>query len=443
MAAPSRRAPPVTSAQAGDPSSCLVFDLSLTDTVPMRASETRLILPEPPDALKATSRELVARMRERERSAGFLSFADYMEMALYEPGLGYYSAGLAKLGAQGDFITAPELGTVFARCLAKQVVEVGEALDGPWEMLEVGAGSGRLAADLLTALDEAGGALPARYRILERSADLRAEQARTLAERAPAHADRVSWLDAPPSEGWQGILLANEVIDALAVERFEIAESGPRQLGVTFPEQDGKPGLAWTDRAAPPALARRIEGLQSRLPAPLPPGYRSELCATLSPWLATVTGGLETGLALFIDYGYPRLEYYHPARRDGTLVCQTRHRAHFDPFTWPGLQDISAFVDFTALAEAADQAGLEVTGYAPQNLFLIGCGLDDVLAGALDSAPDGEATRSPREKQALSHEIRELTLPGAMGEKFQVMALTRALEQPLRGFSLGDWLGRL
>ncbi len=159
----------------------------------MHASEPRLILPEPPDALKATSRELVARMRDRERSEGFLSFADYMDMALYEPGLGYYSAGLAKLGEAGDFITAPELGSVFARCLARQVADVVAALDGPWEILEIGAGTGRLAADVLSALHEAGHAPPARYRILERSADLRAEQARTLADRAPAHAERHSF----------------------------------------------------------------------------------------------------------------------------------------------------------------------------------------------------------------------------------------------------------
>ena len=435
MAAPRRRAPPVTSAQAADPASCLVIVLSLTDTVAMYASEPRLILPEPPDALKHISRELVDRMRERERSEGFLSFAEYMDMALYEPGLGYYSAGLTKLGKAGDFITAPELGNVFATCLAQQVAEVAETLDGPWEIVEIGAGSGRLAADMLNALGSADNAQPTRSRILERSADLRAEQSRTLAERAPDHVDRVSWLDAPPTDHWQGALIANEVIDALAVERFEITDGGPRQLGVTFQDNDSELVLAWSDRAAPAALARRIENLQSRLPAPLASGYRSELCATLPAWLASVTESLETGVALFLDYGYPRSEYYHPARRDGTLVCQTRHRAHFDPFAWPGLQDISAFVDFTALAEAADQASLEVAGYAPQNQFLFGCGLGELLAG--------HANLPLVDQQALSHEIKQLTLPGAMGEKFQAMALARGLDRPLRGFSVGDWLDRL
>jgi SAM-dependent MidA family methyltransferase len=401
----------------------------------MHAPEPRLILPDPPDALKAMSRKLVGRIRERERSEGFLSFADYMEMALYEPGLGYYSAGLTKLGEQGDFITAPELGTVFARCLANQIAEVGEALDGPWEILEIGAGSGRLAADLLNALADGGLALPARYRILERSADLKETQARTLAERAPAHAGRATWLDRPPTGPWRGVLIANEVIDALAVERFEVAEDGPRQLGVAFEGDGDDVRLDWSHRAAPPSLAHRIEHLQSRLPAPLAQGYRSELCATLPAWLASVTDRLECGLALFIDYGYPRGEYYHPARRDGTLVCQMRHRAHFDPFTWPGLQDISAFVDFTTLAEAADETRLQVAGYAPQNQFLFGCGLHRVLAD--------QAVLPPLEQQALSHEIKELTLPGAMGEKFQAMALTRNFDQPLCGFSGGDWLDRL
>ncbi|MEE4174692.1 MAG: SAM-dependent methyltransferase [Xanthomonadales bacterium] len=417
----------------------------------MHRPEPRLILPEPPESLKDMSRTLVHRMHDREQAEGFLSFADYMEMALYEPGLGYYSAGLPKLGEHGDFITAPELGSVFAQCLARQVAAVGDALGGPWDILEIGAGSGRLAADLLTTLAQLG-IQPERYRILERSADLRAEQARTLESRSVSGpgralgglAERVSWLDAPPdsSAGWRGVLIANEVIDALAVERFEIAEDGPRQLGVTF-GQDREPSPpAWTDRPAPQALADRMQSLQERLPRALPNGYRSEVCLTLPAWLASVTDGLEAGLALFIDYGYPRAEYYQPARRDGTLVCQMRHRAHFDPFVWPGLQDLSAFVDFTALAEAADQCGLEVSGYAPQSHFLIGCGLEPVLAALMADAA-GQTPGAQRARQALSHEIKQLTLPGAMGEKFQVMGLTRGGPLPLAGFDAGSWLDRL
>lgn len=402
----------------------------------MRPADPRFILPEPPEALKAMSRELVARMRARWKDAGRLSFADYMEMALYEPGLGYYSAGLPKLGEDGDFVTAPELGSLFGQCLARQVRDVGDALaeeatDGAWGVLEIGAGTGRLAADVLAALAADGGALPDRYRILERSADLRAVQARTLEDRVPTLTGLVEWIDTPPEQPWCGVLLANEVVDALAVERFRITASGVEQLGVRF---DGeRPG--WDAWPAGDALAGRVAAVQTRLPEPLPEGYESELCLSLPAWLEAVTATLALGVALFIDYGYPRSVYYHPERREGTLVCHYRHRAHFDPFTWPGLQDLTAFVDFTALAEAADAAALTVTGYAPQNLFLFGCGLE-TIAAALPDLP-------PRERQALAHELRELTLPGAMGEKFQVMALTRAFDRPLRGFTHGNWLDRL
>ncbi len=397
----------------------------------MPSADPRLILPEPPEALKALSRELVARVRERAEAEGWLSFAEFMEMALYEPGLGYYSAGLAKLGEGGDFITAPELGAVFARCLARQVAEAGERLGSAWDVLEIGAGSGRMAADLLRALVEDGAPLPERYLVLERSADLRDRQATRLREQVPELADRVTWLDAPPAKPWRGVLLANEVLDALAVERFRITENGIEQLGVALDDQD----LDWAARPAPPDLARAVTRLQQRLPGPLPAGYVSEHCLRLAPWLASVTETLEQGLALFADYGYPRSLYYHPERREGTLVCQFRHRAHFDPFHWPGLQDLSAFVDFTALAEAADAAGLEVAGYTTQAAFLFGCGLESVLAD-LPELP-------PRERQALAHEVRELTLPGAMGEKFQLMALTRDLEGPWAGFAADDRRDRL
>ncbi len=395
----------------------------------MHPADSRLILPEPPEPLKALSRDLVSRMAARHEESGRLSFGDFMEMALYEPGLGYYSAGLHKLGAGGDFVTAPELGDVFARCLARQVAEIAESLGDDFELLEIGAGSGALARDLLAALD-ALGVTPRRYRILERSADLRAVQAGTLGEAAAA--GRVHWLDAPPDAPWRGVLLANEVLDALAVERFRITPDGVEQLGVAFEGQ----GMDWTSWPADADLAARVGSLQSRLPAPLPVGYVSECCPTLAPWLRGVTETMEKGVALFIDYGYPRELYYHPERREGTLVCQYRHRAHFDPLFWPGLQDLSAFVDFTALAEAADAAGLEVAGYTTQASFLLGSGLEECLA----DLPDLPLP----ERRRRSQEARELTLPGAMGEKFQVMALARGDGfGALRGFALDERRGRL
>lgn len=389
---------------------------------------SRDILPDPPEELKHLSRALSERLRERARSAGPLPFAEYMEAALYEPGLGYYSAGLHKLGAEGDFVTAPELGALFASCLACQAAELGREL-GEYDILEVGAGTGRLAAGLLSALRS--GSPPRRYRILERSADLRRVQRDTLAREAPAWLDRCEWLDAPPTQTWQGLLLANEVIDALPVERFELRDRAVRQLCVAAQAD----GFGWASRRAPETLEGEVRRLESELGQPFPAGYRSELCLMLDPWLDGLAAGLERGLALFIDYGYPRAEYYRPDRRDGTLMCHYRHRAHDDPFFWPGLQDLTAWVDFTRLAEAGEAAGLEVLGYSSQAMFLLGCGLDDILADGLAAAKDGGL--------ALGAEARQLTLPALMGERFGAMGLGRGLNFAPRGFSLQDLRYRL
>lgn len=400
----------------------------------------RTILPEPPDELKRLSDTLSARIRAEIRRDGMMPFSRFMDRALYEPGLGYYSAGLHKLGASGDFVTAPELGSLFAGCLARQVAEAADEL-GAFDILEIGAGSGRLAADLLQALPDR--SLPARYLILETSADLRQVQKERLAGTEPAWLDLVTWLDAPPAADWRGVLIANEVIDALAVERFEAGENGIGQLCVT--ERDG--GFGWARRAAPPALEAAVRNLESDLGRSFSPGYRSEIHLQLPAWLDTLTARMERGLALFIDYGYPRREYYLPERADGTVMCHYRHRAHDDVFFWPGLQDITAWVDFTALAEAADACALEVAGYASQAMFLLGCGLDQVLAAQAEASGDGGL--------ALHAEARQLTMPGMMGERFQVMGLCRGMgrsrnldsaageDRPMRGFSLQDLRHRL
>lgn len=389
----------------------------------MVSAESRAILPDPPEELKQLSQALGDLIVQRIRVNGPLPFHDYMDMILYEPGLGYYSAGLAKFGEAGDFVTAPELGNVFARCLAEQATEVGQAL-GNWEVLEIGAGSGRFATDFLTALGVE--RAPAVYRILERSADLRRVQQQALEKSGVHRVSRLEWLDEPPSTDWQGLLLANEVLDALPVERFRVNAGVIQRLCVTA---TGK-GLDWLAEPAPAWLSETVgRTLGARLHE-LPEGYCSEICAQLPAWLKGVTRSLQRGLALFIDYGHPRPEYYRPERTDGTLICHYRHRAHDDPFTWPGLQDISAFVDFTAVAEAGDRCGLQCAGYTSQAHFLIGCGLETVLP-ELERLPD-------RQRLELSREIRMLTLPGIMGEKFQVMALTRDLKQSLRGFSGPD-----
>ncbi len=381
-------------------------------------------MPDPPDELKRLSASLSAIIREEIRDRGPIPFSRYMEMALYQPGLGYYSAGLHKLGAAGDFVTSPELGSLFAGCLARQIEEISQCL-GEYDILEIGAGCGHLAADILQLLDK--GLLPGRYMILDRSADLRQVQREHLSSVAPGLLDRVEWLDHPPDRPWRGVLLANEVIDALVIERFQVANSGLKQLCVG--EQDG--GFAWVDRPAPGEMVNSFEALGVDFPA----NYRSELSLQLFPWLKAMTASMQQGLALFIDYGYPRREYYLQERNDGTLICHYRHRAHDDVFFWPGLQDITAFVDFTLLAEAADQCGLQVEGYTSQAMFLFGCGLDQVLAAQTAVSADGG--------MALNTQTRQLTLPGMMGERFQVMGLGRDLGIPLMGFSLLDLRHRL
>lgn len=395
----------------------------------------KAILPEPAAELKELSHKLCALIRAELAGSGFMPFSRFMEMALYQPGLGYYSAGLHKFGASGDFITAPELGSLFAACLARQVEQIAAAL-GRYEILEIGAGNGRMAADLLKNIQP--DVSPQHYWILERSADLRAVQQQTLAAAVPEWLQRVQWLDAPPDGDWQGVILANEVIDALAVERFRLGSGSIEQAGIKLSEAGlsgaDRPGpgqFEWAYRAAPQTLRNAVEALQ------LDPGlpYQSEILPGLPDWLAAITGTLQRGVALFIDYGYPRREYYLPQRDDGTLICNYRHRAHDDVFFWPGLQDITAFVDFTALAEAGEACGLGLSGYTSQTLFLLGCGLEQLLSDRLQAATDHGL--------ALSAEARQLTLPGMMGERFQVMALSRDFDLPLRGFELGDLSYRL
>jgi len=396
---------------------------------------SRVTLPDPPEELKTLSRRLCARIRERMGDDGFLAFSQFMEMALYEPGLGYYSAGLHKLGAEGDFVTAPELGSLFARCLARQLEQVGQQL-GNYDVLELGAGSGRMAVDVLRHIDPANS--PQRYLVLERSADLRAVQQQRIADEIPQWLSRVQWLDAPPAEDWTGVLLANEVIDALAVERFRLGH-GPaagsiEQIGIRQ-NKDGATdasGFEWAYRDADDSLKAAVESLDlDKLDTP----YESEILPGLPGWIAAVSEQMKRGVAIFIDYGYPRREYYLPERNQGTLMCNYRHRAHPDAFFWPGLQDITAFVDFTALAEAGEACGLEMSGYTSQAMFLLGCGLDEILQEAVESARDGGLS--------LHAEAKQLTLPGMMGERFQVMALSRDLNIELRGFALRDLSYRL
>ena len=392
-------------------------------------------LPTPDADALAHSARLSEQLREAiDGAGGVLPFAQFMELALYAPGLGYYTAGARKFGAEGDFVTAPELSPLFGRAIARQCAEVLERLghrgDGG-ELLEIGAGSGALAVDLLGEL-AALGQPPERYLILERSADLRRRQRERIAERLPELVERVEWLEAMP-EGFSGMVVANELLDAFAVHRFQITAEGPREWGVVWEE-----GFQWRLMEEPtPELMEAVATVEAEIGAPLPEGYNSELCLTLQPWFAALAEAMERGMALLIDYGYPRREYYLGERSEGTLLCHYRHRVHDDPFLYPGLQDLTASVDFTAAADAAFAAGFQVAGYTTQAMLLLNCGLDRLLAEA-DAENDDTVARMERARQA-----KLLTLPGEMGERFQALAVTKGLDGPWLGFAFGDQRGRL
>jgi SAM-dependent MidA family methyltransferase len=345
-----------------------------------------------------------------------------MELALYAPGLGYYAAGKYKFGAAGDFVTAPEMGSLFARCLARPCQSILAQLGGG-DILEAGAGSGALAADLLLEL-EALGRLPERYLILELSNDLRDRQAETLRRKASHLLKHIRWLDTLPGS-FRGIVLANELLDAMPIERFRITEDGIRQLHVAW-ENDR---FVWREKPADEAIRARIESLA------LSPGYTSEINLQAEAWVRSVADILEQGVMLLVDYGFPRAEFYHPQRTDGTLMCHYRHHAHDDPLKLVGLQDITAHVDFTAIADAANGTGLSLLGYTSQAAFLIGCGLEHLM-----SASDPEDTRAHLE---LTQQVKKLTSPHEMGELYKVIALGHSTQESFPGFAVHDRRGRL
>ncbi len=390
--------------------------------------------PEPDAAAVAHSHALRERIDAAIAMAGgVLDFADYMALALYAPGLGYYSAGQERFGPGGDFTTAPLVSALFSRTLAREVERILVASNGD-TVLEFGAGTGRMAADVLAELQQRE-ALPARYQILEVSADLRAQQARTLAERVPALAARVEWLERLPETPITGAVLANEVLDALPVRRFRRLAQGIEALGAGHDQQGT---LCWRGKPADAELEAAVAAMEAECGAPLPEGYVSEWCAGLAPWVSGLADTLKRGAALLIDYGYPRREYYHPQRTHGTLLCHYRHRAHDDPFFWPGLQDITASVDFTLAARAAREAGLEVLGFATQGNFLAGAGLPALL--------EESAGGNPHRAAELAQQAKPLLFPDEMGERFKVLGVGRGLpeaEAPLRGFEFTDHRERL
>ncbi|MEY2919630.1 MAG: hypothetical protein RL261_935 [Pseudomonadota bacterium] len=385
-----------------------------------------LDLPELTPDEAAHSAALVERIRaDIEAEGGWIGFDRFMQLALYEPGLGYYSAGARKFGAEGDFITAPEVAPVFSRCLALQCAEVIRELGPDSRLLELGAGSGVMAAELLAELERQD-ALPAEYWILDLSADLRERQHATIEQHVPHLLARVQWLDSLPDEPFVGMILANEVLDALTFERFAIRQGDVNALGVS--SDFGQLQLA--EARAASQLVAAVRKIEADTGVAFPDGYESEVCTGLAPWLQSIAYSLERGVILFIDYGLPRREYYSAERTRGTLLCHFRHRFHEDALTRVGLQDITAWVDFTAVAEAAKGAGCEVAGYTTQAHFLIGCGLGDFVANV-------EGLELVQ-RLNLSRQAMVLTLPGEMGERFKVIALSKDYDSPLRGFATRD-----
>jgi SAM-dependent MidA family methyltransferase len=375
-------------------------------------------LPEPgPDAL-AHSQQFVRHIQgEIHCAGGWIPFARYMELVLYAPGLGYYAAGARKFGAAGDFVTAPELTPLFPGALARQVIQVLEACPG--DILELGAGSGRLALEVLLELERSGH-LPGRYSILEVSPDLQARQRQLFQEEAPHLLQRVTWLERLPTS-LSGVVLANEVLDALPVHLLHRQGGVLRERGVGTSEE-GR--FIWQDR--------HLENAELIAAAEHLPGggdYLTEVCPAASGLVRSLGSMLDCGCLFFLDYGFPRAEFYHPQRSMGTLMCHYRHHAFDDPFYLPGLTDITAHVDFTAVADAGLEAGLVIMGYATQAHFLVNCGVLDLLA---------EWEPGSRDYLRQSAAVQKLLTPSEMGELFKVMALGKGLNTPLLGFAHGD-----
>ncbi|MGA7749957.1 MAG: SAM-dependent methyltransferase, partial [Gallionella sp.] len=362
-------------------------------------------LPSPtPEAAEHSATLVEFIRREIAAHGGWISFARYMELALYAPGLGYYAAGARKFGEAGDFITAPELSPLFGRTLARQVAEI-MAGSAP-RILELGAGSGKLAADMLAGLEQIG-SLPDSYSILEVSADLRARQKILLLERLPHLLDRVRWLDELP-EKFSGAIVANEVLDALPVHLVDWRDSAITERGVAW----GEHGFVWRER---PIGDAELLGAAQKIN--VPDDYVSEICLAARGLITSLAHLLENGAMLFIDYGFGAREFYHPQRSRGTLMCHYRHHAHDDPFFLPGLQDITAHVNFSGIAECAVDAGMELMGYTTQAFFLINCGIPELLQ---DTSPE-----NLRDYLPLSAQLQKLTSPAEMGELFKVIAMGR------------------
>ena len=371
-----------------------------------------------------------------ERAGGWLKFSEYMNIALYEPALGYYSGGLQKFGQKGDFITAPEVSPLFGQCLANQMAEVmaNFKADGKGDVriVEFGAGSGVLAADVLQQLESLQ-SLPECYCIIELSAELKQRQKRTIGNQAKHLLDRVRWLDQLPEDMSNVIVVANEVLDAMPVECFQMGLDTTNSQSLVVGFENNK--LVSKYLPADKLIVEKLTEVQQRSELNLSEDYKSEYNPAIGGWLAALESRVESLVILLVDYGYNEKEYYHQDRVDGTLMCYYQHRAHDNIFWWPGLQDITAFVNFTDVAYSADSLGMEISGYTTQAAFLLANGLSELHAE--------QVTDDVQQQIKLSQQIKTLTLPSEMGDRFKVMVITKNYEEPLKGFSMLDLRNRL
>ncbi len=384
-------------------------------------------LPTASEAALAHSHAVQTMIREQIAAAGgWISFERYMNLALYAPGMGYYSSGAAKLGNAGDFVTAPEISSLFGRTLAQQVSHMMRQIKS-CDLLEFGAGSGKLALDLLLELEQIG-ALPGKYFILEISGELRQRQQALLAQTVPHLLPRIEWLEQLPDQ-LTGIVLANEVLDAIPVHLVVWQNDTIFERGVTWHDTR----FAWQDR---PIQDEALHAAANRLLRLINPDntvsfhYVSEINLAATGFIRSLSKLLRQGVILLLDYGFGEREYYHPQRNQGTVMCHYRHRSHGDPFFLPGLQDITSHVDFSAIAHTAVDNGLQFLGFTTQAHFLINCGITDILART--------PATDPQHYLPLSNQLQKLISPAEMGELFKVIAVGKDCSEPLSGFCGGD-----
>ena len=381
-------------------------------------------LPKPDQLSAEHSKKVAHHIRSKIRKAGGqISFAKFMHEALYSKGLGYYNAGLIKFGRDGDFITAPEVSTIFGRVLAKQCIEVLDQIENGG-ILEFGAGSGKLAVDILSVLDEKN-SLPRTYNIFEISPDLVERQKNKLKNDVPHMLDRVNWLSEIPSN-FEGVVIANEVLDALPVERFIKRKSGIYQLFVSLKGDT----FVWAEEKASDKLLKEVTFIEDEIGKSFPIGYQSEINFAARSWVDYLGTFIKYGVVFLFDYGVSRREYYAIDRNDGWIRCHYRHYAHNNPLILPGIQDLTSWIDFSAIAHSAYEAGLNIMGYQNQSQFFLGGGLENEILRIANFPID--------EKIKLLNEIKILTLPNEMGENFKFMALGQGNINSLTTFDYAD-----